>query len=260
MPTTKAKPAAKATGKAAARTLQLTNPLLTGPDVEELQQLLTKSAYGNFHPGTIDGEYGPGTAGAVKQAKWALGYPDAKCDQAAGPQLVAYLKGTALPADYAARVAARKHDRAKSLTVRQQIVANAKWGIKNEPQIHYQQLRPMDGIHEARKLPLQTDCSGFSTLCYAWAGAPDPNGLKYSGAGYTGTLLQNMRHIPLSGVQPGDLVVWGAAPGHHVALVLEAGADPLLCSHGQEKGPIEIRFSVESKYQPTPATWLSCLP
>jgi hypothetical protein len=61
-------------------------------------------------------------------------------------------------------------------------------------------------------------------------------------------------------VQPGDLVVWGAAPGHHVALVLEAGDDPTLVSHGQEKGPIAISFSVESKYQPSPATWLSCLP
>jgi hypothetical protein len=55
-------------------------------------------------------------------------------------------------------------------------------------------------------------------------------------------------------------VVWGAYPGHHVALVLEAGSDPLLCSHGQEKGPLAINFSVESRYQPTPATWLSCLP
>jgi len=41
--------------------------------------------------------------------------------------------------------------------------------------------------------------------------------------------------------------------------VLEPGADPLLCSHGQEKGPFAIAFSVESKYQPTPAAWLSCL-
>jgi hypothetical protein len=61
-------------------------------------------------------------------------------------------------------------------------------------------------------------------------------------------------------VQPGDLVVWGAYPGHHVALVLEVGPDPLLCSHGQEKGPIAIAFSAESKYQPSPATWLACLP
>lgn len=256
MGTTTATTAAAGTATTtAARTLHLTNPLLTGDDVKALQQLL--APYG---PGEPDGEYGPATAVAVKRAKWALGYPDAKCDGSAGPQLLAYLGGAPVPPDFQARQAARKHDAAKALTVRQQIVANAKWGIANEPQIHYQQLRPMDGLHEARKLPLQTDCSGFSTLCYAWAGAPDPNGQNFSGQGYTGTMLQHMTRIPLAHVQPGDLVIWGPNPGHHVALVLEQGPDPLLCSHGQEKGPFAIRFSEETKYQPAPAVWLSVLP
>jgi len=145
------------------------------------------------------------------------------------------------------------------LALREKIVANAQWGIANEPQIHYAQLRPIDGLHEPRKLPLETDCSGFATLCYAWAGAPDPNGLGYSGQGWTGTLLQHMQPIAQEAAQPGDLVVFGPAPGHHVAVVLEAGSDPLLCSHGQEKGPLAVLFSVESAYQPQPATWLSCL-
>jgi peptidoglycan hydrolase-like protein with peptidoglycan-binding domain len=206
-------------------------------DVRALQQLLAP-----YNPGPVDGEYGPLTAAAVKRAKKALGYR--RCDGVAGPRLIALLKEKA----------------AQSLTLREQIVANARWGIANEPQIHYEQLRPIDGLREPRKLPLRTDCSGFSTLCYAWAGAPDPNGLGYSGQGYTGTLLQHMKAIGEEAVQPGDLVVWGVPPGHHVALALEAGPDPLLCSHGQEKGPIAIRFSVESEFQPAPATWLSCLP
>jgi hypothetical protein len=245
-------PIAQAVGT---RTLHLTNPLLEGPDVEELQKLLKP-----YHPGKVDSEYGPATAAAVKLAKWTLGYPDAQCDTSAGPRLVAYLKGDPVPADFEARMAARRQDAAKALTVREQIVAVARWGIENEAQIHYQQSRPIDGMHEARKLPLNTDCSGFSTLCYAWSGAPDPNGLSYSGQGYTGTMLGAMQRIPQSAAQPGDLVVWGDSPGHHVALVLEAGDDPLVCSHGQEKGPFAIRFSVESQYQPKPAIWLSCLP
>lgn len=206
-------------------------------DVTALQQLLAP-----YQPGPVDGQYGPLTEAAVRRAKKALGYR--RCTGVAGPRLVALLEASA----------------AQSLTVREEIVANARWGIANEPQIHYEQLRPIDGLHEPRKLPLYTDCSGFSTLCYAWAGAPDPNGLGYSGAGYTGTLLQHMTAIAADAVQPGDLVVWGPPPGHHVALVLELGPDPLLCSHGQEAGPLEIRFSVESEYQPSPATWLSCLP
>ncbi|HKB93234.1 MAG TPA: peptidoglycan-binding domain-containing protein [Gaiellaceae bacterium] len=253
-----ARTTARVVGRAAvtaARSLHLANPLLTGRDVSALQKLLEP-----YHPGEVDGEYGPVTAAAVERAKWALGYPDARCDGSAGPSFVGYLQGAPPPADFVARQAARRHDMAKALTVREQIVAHARWGIENESQIHYEQLRPIDGIDTARRLPLHTDCSGFATLCYAWAGAPDPNGLDFGGQGYTGTMLGHMQRIHASAVQPGDLVVWGPAPGHHVALVLEPGSDPLLCSHGQEKGPLEIRFSVETQYQPQPAVWLSCLP
>jgi hypothetical protein len=246
--------AARGNAAVATRTLHLTNPLLKGPDVEALQTLLAP-----YHPGEVDGEFGPATAAAVKRAKWTLGYADGHCDGSAGDLLLGYLQGTPVPADFQARAKARQHDAAKALTLREQIVANARWGIANEPQIHYEQLRPMDGLDPARRLPLHTDCSGFSTLCYAWAGAPDPNGLGFNGQGYTGTMLQHMQRIPSSAVQPGDLVVWGPSPGHHVALVLEIGPDPLLCSHGQEKGPFAIRFSEETRYQPQPAVWLSCL-
>jgi hypothetical protein len=144
--------------------------------------------------------------------------------------------------------------------VRARVVAVARWGIRHEGRIHYAELRPIDGLDRPRKLPLWTDCSGFVTLCYAWAGAPDPNGLGYSGAGYTGTLLAHMRPVASESVLPGDVVVWGPSPGHHAALVLEPGPDPLLCSHGQERGPLAIRFSAEDAAQPPPAVFLSCLP
>ena len=141
--------------------------------------------------------------------------------------------------------------------LRQAIVAAARWGIRNEPRIHYGEGRP---IPLTRALPLTTDCSGFVTLCYYLAGAPDPNGLAYDGSGWTGTLLRRMRAIAQDDVQAGDLVVWGDYPGHHVALVLAPSDDPLLCSHGQERGPLEIAFSSESRYQPPFVTWLSSLP
>jgi hypothetical protein len=137
-------------------------------------------------------------------------------------------------------------------TLRQKIVAAARWGIANEPRIHYGQTRPMP---LTRELPLTTDCSGFVTLCYYLAGAPDPNGLGYSGAGWTGTLL---RHLPRTDrLVAGDVVVWGEYPGHHCAIVLRGGADPLLASHGQERGPIAIRYEAECEIQQRPATWLS---
>jgi hypothetical protein len=239
----------------AARTLALANPLLTGPDVADLQRLLAP-----YRPGPVDGQYGPVTAAAVERAKWTLGYPQRRCDSSADPRFVARLEGARLPARFLERQQARRVEAGKALTLRAQIVANAQWGIANEPQVHYEQLRPIDGLLETHKLPLHTDCSGFVTLCYAWAGAPDPNGLDYSGQGYTGTLLHHMKPLAADAVQPGDLVVFGPPPGHHVALVLEAGPDPLLCSHGEERGPLAIAFSAESRYQPQPATWLGSLP
>jgi cell wall-associated NlpC family hydrolase len=138
------------------------------------------------------------------------------------------------------------------VTTRAKIVAAARWGIAHEPRIHYGQIRPMP---LARTLPLTTDCSGFVTLCYFLAGAPDPNGLGYSGEGWTGTLLHHLHGVddPLAG----DVVVWGAYPGRHCAIVLEPGEDPLLCSHGAERGPIAIRFSEESKWQPAEHVWLT---
>jgi cell wall-associated NlpC family hydrolase len=137
-------------------------------------------------------------------------------------------------------------------TLRQKIVAAARWGIANEPWIHYGEARPFP---LDRDLPLTTDCSGFVTLCYFLAGAADPNGLAYSGQGWTGTLLRHLQ--PVDRGRAGDVVVWGAYPGHHCAIVLAAGDDPLLCSHGQERGPVAIRFSEECRRQPPQVTWLS---
>ena len=138
------------------------------------------------------------------------------------------------------------------MTIGQRIVAAARWGIANEPRIHYGQARPFP---LARRLPLTTDCSGFVTLCYFLGGAPDPNGLGYSGQGFTGTLLRHLHET--ENPRAGDVVVWGAYPGHHCALVLEPGDDPLMCSHGREQGPLAIRYSAECLLQPPIVAWLS---
>lgn len=141
-------------------------------------------------------------------------------------------------------------------SVREKIVTAARWGIEHEPEIHYGEIRP---IPLRRSLPLTTDCSGFVTLCYYLAGAPDPNGNRYSGDGWTGTLLRHLTPIGPVDIRKGDIVVWGSYPGRHCAIVLEADDDPLLCSHGMERGPIAIRFSMECRYQPPTVAWLSGL-
>lgn len=139
------------------------------------------------------------------------------------------------------------------MTIRDDIVGHALWGAANEPSIHYSQgSRRFDALDHPRQLPLFTDCSAFATLCYKWAGAPDPNGLDYNGTGYTGTLLLNLDQIAVTDALPGDLIVYGPGPGDHVVIVIEPGADPLTVSHGQEAGPIKVRHSVEVRAHRAP--------
>lgn len=139
---------------------------------------------------------------------------------------------------------------------RQLVVAFFKWGIAHQPLIHYAQTRPIPQCIRGKlpKLPLTTDCSGFVTMAYQYAGLPDPNGLKFNGQGYTGTLLSHGKAT--SKPKPGDIGIFGGSPGHHAVGAIGWGSDPDCESHGQEAGPILIRASVEQTYQPRPLTWL----
>jgi lysozyme family protein len=250
------------------RVLQLTNPNLSGPDVEAAQTLLKSNPFGSFDPGDVDGVYGPTTAGAVRRAKWELGYANAAVNMTFGPDLKAYLDGKkALPAAAQERRRARLQSARSERAIRKRIVEWALWGSKNSAQIGYTQngtLR-LDGLASSAKLPLATDCSAFATLCYAWAGAPNPNAdgaFDPHGLAYTGSLLTRCRHIPRSAVQAGDLVVWSPPKdGHHVCVVVTPGPDPMLVSHGDPSGPKKLRFSAEDAAQRRRGhdrvTWLS---
>jgi lysozyme family protein len=238
------------------RVLQLSNPPLEGPDVEEAQRLLRKNPYGSFDPGALDGEYGELTAGAVQRAKWELGYPATAGNSTFGPQLKAILSGKKpLPAAFKARRARRLRIARSEQAVRKRIVNWALWGCKNTVRITYSQ----DGsvrlaaLGTKGSLPLATDCSAFATLCYAWAGAPNPNATGAYDArqpAFTGSMLDHCRRIPRTAAQPGDLVVWTPPRrGQHVALVVASGADPLLVSHGDDSGPKKVRFSAEHAFR-----------
>ena len=70
--------------------------------------------------------------------------------------------------------------------VRQNIVAWAKWAATNHAKFNYSEgPQRMSGIGNPGKLPVTADCSAFVTLCYNWAGAPDPNAQSYNHTGYT---------------------------------------------------------------------------
>jgi lysozyme family protein len=250
------------------RALQLTNPLTTGPDVKEAQRLLTKSKFGSFEPGAVDGEYGEISAGATRRAKWELGYPDGSVNGSFGPQLKAFLAGKKpLPRPFQQRRTQRLAQARSEKGIRKRIVDWALWGCRNGGQIGYSQNGSvrLNALGSRGRLPLATDCSAFATLCYCWSGAPNPNASgAYDArqAAYTGSMLRHLRRIPRSAIKPGDLVIWSPPSiGQHVCIVVSDGRDPMLVSHGDSSGPKRLRFSAEDSYQRRHGhdrtTWLS---
>lgn len=236
-------------------TYTLQNPLLADAAPEsdakghhEIHGLQRALQHAGIYKGQIDGAFGAGTALSCKQAKWRLGYPRKAVVETGGQQLYDFLTGKkGLPLAYQARRRARGYGISKNQKTRDKIVATAKWGVRNTLTIHYAQIRPFP-LH--LNLPMTTDCSGFVTLCYFQAGAKDPNALGYSGQGWTGTLLNNGYAVPVYQAQPGDLVIWGSYPGHHVAVIIESDPrDPLIVSHGSEIGPLMLRLSAEHAAQ-----------
>ena len=59
----------------------------------------------------------------------------------------------------------------------------------------------------------------------------------------------HLKHIDQAHAKPGDLIVYGHGTGHHVVVIVEAGTDPLVASHGSERGPNLVRHSDETRWQ-----------
>jgi len=143
-------------------------------------------------------------------------------------------------------------------TVREKIVDYCEWGIENAAQIHYAQVRPIP-VKTPKRLPLVTDCSGFATLAYKTAGAPDPNGHDYNGQGFTGDMMRHGRKVSVP--RPGDLLFYGVWPGHHVVVFMEEWHGAwVVCSHGQEIGPLRVLQHREQVAQGLPLEIRSYLP
>lgn len=119
-----------------------------------------------------------------------------------------------------------------SSSLRSAIVAELQWAYANRDGFLYAQLRPMPAsLHDPpTKL---TDCSGYATLGYKDAGAPNPNRSDgiYDGYGYTGTLASCSRKV--SSPLAGDFAFYGSGTFSHVAIadgkggVYSFGSDPI---------------------------------
>lgn len=87
---------------------------------------------------------------------------------------------------------------------------------------------------------LVLDCSQAVTLVFHVAGWNDPNGAGYASDGYTGTLLDGPcpHYTDASKALLGAIVIFGAPPGDHAAIVRQGGvADPTLFSQGRPQDP-----------------------
>lgn len=126
--------------------------------------------------------------------------------------------------------------------VRQAIVAAGFYWYAHRGGVAYSQIRPFP-ILKPPLIPDEDDCSGFVTDCHFAGGAPDPNGLGYSGNGYTGTLMDHGTRCTVQAMLPGDLVFYGfttdptpafpyGSPTHVALFVGYQGGVPMVLSNG----------------------------
>ena len=124
--------------------------------------------------------------------------------------------------------------------VQQNLLNTMNWGVAHHTGFTYSEGKNrMTAVRKPFVLPITSDCSSWVTSLCFWNGLNDPNGLKFNGQGYTGTLLDHLPHIDKKQVRVGDLVVYGAGTGDHVAMVanVDANGNILTCSMGQNGDP-----------------------
>lgn len=136
-----------------------------------------------------------------------------------------------------------------------QAICGAAVQAANEPQgtYEYDGVRPYPPNLFGPPTPVKLDCSSFFTLCYKYGRAPDPNGLGYTGAGYTATLLMKGRSTV--DPQPGDGAFWTGPD--HVAVYIGNGQ---IVEFGGGSGPVQSTVVDENSYHSRFLGYRSYLP
>lgn len=206
------------------RSLILTTPHLTGKKVKDAQWLLVGHNAFSQKPqveppvstltGRLDGEYGPVTAGATKEAKFELGYPVSKINNVFDQELYDLLTGhTKLPTGYMQERTTRLK---KPVKLKALEFAITQIGTKEDP---------YGSNHQKYGKWYQEDgvpwCAIFDSYCINEAlGTLDKPTWKYA---YVPTIAQDAaegkNHMSLTHApEPGDLVTYNfSEPNCHVA-------------------------------------------
>ncbi len=158
---------------------------------------------------------------------------------------------------------------ARRQKVRDRMVAEQQWALRNEAQIHYppgDNRTPGETANalqrwQEHELPITLDCSEYAACIAAAAGAPDPTGTSFGlrGSVFTGTMLTHSREIGRRELKPGDYVVFGPSTGEHTCVVLSTDdpENPMLTSHGKDEGPLEIGLNDVTGFHNPPVRFLS---
>jgi CHAP domain len=193
------------------RTLSVTSPYIRGNEVKQAQKALQKNPFGQpFYRGEIDGEFGPLTASASKDAKFWLGYQTNNVVPGYGQGLHEFLKGEVdLSGPMEQRRKARMA-RPPETRLRQEMlkIAVSQLGIKESPagtnKVKFSQWYGMTGPW----------CAMFVTWCGVQAGltafvrgsrwAYCPYMVSDALAGRNGLRARGRSEAP----QPGDVVLF----------------------------------------------------
>lgn len=219
-----------------------------GPDVRELQKAINVvCGWRGWPPIAVDGECGRQTVGVGRRCATSLGVG------LRGPGISPYVqhmirhpgqrtplqkkRGKAWQHAHVPKVPTVKGNTVVGEgTLREKIVAAAMAAAhlyyKGMSRRFYSQPGYWDVDHgiTGEKPGARSDCSQFVTAMFHAAGAPDPNQSGYTG-GYTGTLGgSGGRYISGKDARPGDYVLYGPYPHHHVEQLV--GPGPRTVGHG----------------------------
>ena len=244
------------------RTLTLTSPYMTGPDIVKAQRALGVPD---------DGEYGPVTASAVSDWKRRSGYPEKAIDGLLAPADLKWLLGReTLPAAYARRAQARLQELELGAGVGDRAATTmeswASAGYREKP-------AGSNKVPELVKLagelgvapgivPMGFAWCGFSAFLSALAGGGTSasEGLRELrfNALYCPTILaeaQNghfgLRVVPQSQAARGDLVLFDWSPGgdpvDHVARLVKSPEGGTVTTVDGNSGPDSVHVIVRER-------------
>jgi hypothetical protein len=219
---------------------RLVRPGDRGNDIKAIKRALWRAGYLPFQAFTT--LYGPVALRAMKKFQKDHGIkPTGRYGRPTHRALASYYDKFAF-----LLYVGHSPDKDPEVKIRAAIIANALYLYNHRNLVHYRQSRPIDGHKDKHKLPLYTDCSGAATDVYEWGGGPDPNGLNFNGAGYTGTIARHGKYVPLSEAGQADTVLYGQKwPYEHVVLLLQKGSRKVW-SHGSEGGPYILDIDYRS--------------